>query len=261
MLEKQPVSIASSEKLTGWAERGSRDSSSDPTKPLYAALDLGVVRFPCNIYLNRWLRFSGKWSFTYRMSFGFFQQINIESAFRNGPWLFPGTLHSCKCSSFMGNFDVSAEHKRCNLYQIAGKWVCLQYTFMHCWWCVSLRWSHLCRRTSIRVSQLLGSRIIEEYIISQPFYFLFFWVVAYFSTFMRELSRDEFWATSISCLLLYVYLWNWCWNRFRQNEKKGCVGVCVCLQWPVWRQVPITGSNSVCGGSSRRILSKLASLR
>lgn len=37
--------------------------------------------------------------------------------------------------------------------------------------------------------------------------------------------------------------------------------VCVCLQWPIRRQVPITGSNSVCGGSSRRILSKLASLR
>lgn len=32
--------------------------------------------------------------FSYRM-FGFFQEINIESVFRNGLWLFPGTVHSC----------------------------------------------------------------------------------------------------------------------------------------------------------------------
>lgn len=63
------------------------------------------------------------------MSFGFSQEINIESAFRNGPWLFPGTAHSCDAVHLWETLMV-VQSLQTNLYQVVGKGVPIMCIYM-----------------------------------------------------------------------------------------------------------------------------------
>lgn len=76
------------------------------------------------------------------------------------------------------------------------------------------------RMVSIRRHQLFGSCIVEKSIHSFQNLFLWWFISALF---MCEQSQDQFWPTSISRLLLHVYLWNWCRNRCRRVRVRVCV--------------------------------------
>ncbi len=104
------------------------------------------------------------------------------------------------------------------------------YVFVHHWWCVSLCWSRCADYSPLKKAYPLTVRCWKKmYWFCSLNFTTFFFLLAYFSSFMCEQSKDQFLATSTSCVLPHIYLWDWCWNRFELKEQKWCVCFCVCV--------------------------------